>query len=191
MKEFYSIYKFMYEDLGLSKSELRVYALIYSFCNNVGSYKGSIGYLSERLKISTRTVMRALKSLVEKGLLIKERLYVKNATYCYRLPEGSFTVEKRADECDKKSSDMRQNVTEDVTKCHSECDKMSPNKKENNKENNKAIYTRERSSEGKGNYQRFMTESEAESKRRKKEAQERFNKQLEESLRQRYGEDFV
>ena len=67
---FYPIYKFMEHELGLRCSELRVYALLFSFTlGKVGMYYGSRKYLADTLSISERTVYRILKILFERGLI--------------------------------------------------------------------------------------------------------------------------
>ena len=67
---FYPIYRFMERELSLRGSELRLYALIFSFsAGRVGMYYGSRKYLADSLSISERTVYRALKSLFERGLI--------------------------------------------------------------------------------------------------------------------------
>ena len=67
---FYPIYKFMEHELGLRCSELRVYALLFSFSvGKAGMFYGSRKYLADTLSISERTVYRILKALFERELI--------------------------------------------------------------------------------------------------------------------------
>ena len=74
MKKFertgYVIYGFMTELLGLSGSELLVFALLYSFCRGTGrAFWGSRQYLAGRLGISLSSVDRGVRGLKAKGLI--------------------------------------------------------------------------------------------------------------------------
>ena len=73
----FHIYSFMTR-LGLTTAELLIYALIYSFrASDYGIYYGSKNSLSLALGISERTVLRAIKSLSEKGLIEKTQVMDK------------------------------------------------------------------------------------------------------------------
>ena len=65
----FSIYDFMIY-LGLTPSELLVYALIYSYslCED-GVFFGSLGYISERTGVARRTVNSAVAKLLKKGFI--------------------------------------------------------------------------------------------------------------------------
>ena len=66
------IQSWMISKLQLKNNELILFALIYGFSQDGESeYKGSYRYISEVLKISTRTVRRVIKSLENKDLIIK------------------------------------------------------------------------------------------------------------------------
>ena len=65
------IHDFMVRGMGLTGCELSVYAMIYSFSKNDGEFFGSQSYIADWYGISTRTVGRALKKLVELGLIVK------------------------------------------------------------------------------------------------------------------------
>ena len=84
---YYIIHGWMLNRLKLTGKELSIYAIIYGFSQDNNSvFSGSISYLSEWLNTSRSTVIRALKSLTEKGLIIKtEEMYnsVKMNTYKY------------------------------------------------------------------------------------------------------------
>lgn len=84
---YYIIHGWMINRLKLSGNELGIYAIIYGFSqDNSSVFSGSIAYLCEWLNTSRSTVIRALKSLTEKGYIIKnEEVYngVKLNTYKY------------------------------------------------------------------------------------------------------------
>lgn len=58
-------------EMHLNYSELRIYALIYSFSQNgEGEYYGSLQYLADWCGLSSPSnAQRVLKSLIEKGLI--------------------------------------------------------------------------------------------------------------------------
>lgn len=60
----------MVSELGLSGTELLVYALVYSF-SRTGYFNGSRSYIAKRTGASLRSVDRALHSLVDKGYIIR------------------------------------------------------------------------------------------------------------------------
>ena len=63
----------MTDGLDLSGAELLVYALIYSFSDTEEGFHGSQDYISQRTALSLRSIAYALSSLVEKGLITKEK----------------------------------------------------------------------------------------------------------------------
>ncbi len=66
----YSVYGFMTRELLLGGAELQVFAIIYSFQRATGgAFFGSRAYLASTAGISVRTVDRALKSLLSRGLI--------------------------------------------------------------------------------------------------------------------------
>ncbi len=65
----FAIHKFMI-GLGLSASELLVYALLYSYTvGEIGVFFASHNYISEQTGVSRRTVYSAVKELISKGLI--------------------------------------------------------------------------------------------------------------------------
>lgn len=65
----------MIEDLGLKGTELLCFAVIHGFSKDrQGVFTGSISYVSMMLGMAPRTIVYALKSLVEKGLVEKTEL---------------------------------------------------------------------------------------------------------------------
>lgn len=68
--------------LGLSGNDLLVYAVIFSFSRDGESqYKGGIRYLQDTSGASKNTVIRALESLVEKGLILKHSFFVNGVLF--------------------------------------------------------------------------------------------------------------
>ena len=64
----------MIKDLHLKGNELLVYALIYGFSQEEHcKFTGSLSYIAEWISSSNQTVINTLKSLIEKGLIIKEQ----------------------------------------------------------------------------------------------------------------------
>lgn len=73
--DFIAIYDWMGAEggLALKPTELRVYALIYSFSGDVTQgkpYYGSIDYTAARLNISKTSAKNAMRALVEAGLVV-------------------------------------------------------------------------------------------------------------------------
>lgn len=77
--EYIAIRNFMVAEggLGLGNAASRVYALIYQFSiDNAGCFYGSLNYLAARTGIGRRSAVRALKELVDDGL-VKEVGYYR------------------------------------------------------------------------------------------------------------------
>lgn len=71
------------EALGLKGSELQAYALVHSYSRNEGGcYYGSLETTSQICGFSRGTAKSALKSLVEKGLLIKKMAVIDGVNRC-------------------------------------------------------------------------------------------------------------
>ena len=69
--------------LGLKGSELQVYALVHSFSQGEqGCYFGSLQNTAKMCGCSKNTAQNALKSLVEKGLLKKQKVTINNVELC-------------------------------------------------------------------------------------------------------------
>lgn len=79
----FNLYGWMFNELNLNLSETVVYADILSFSKCEGGlYYGSIDNLAKSLKMSRSTVIRCLKTLTERGLIIKGEIYKNNVRYC-------------------------------------------------------------------------------------------------------------
>ena len=64
---------FMVNDLNLKGNELLVYAIIYGFSQDEEQrFNGSLQYLADWTNSTKQGIIKNLKSLVEKGLIVKE-----------------------------------------------------------------------------------------------------------------------
>ena len=88
--ENYSVYGFMTRELGLKGAELQVFALIYSFVRLSGEFSGSRSYIAERVGISERTVDRAMRDLVQRGLAERRK------SCCGKRRRSYITIPTRA-----------------------------------------------------------------------------------------------
>lgn len=71
---YYTVQAWMVNDLGLHGNELAIYAIIYGFSQDGRSeFLGSISYFQEWLGCSRPTAIKALTSLVDKGLVEKRQ----------------------------------------------------------------------------------------------------------------------
>ena len=74
---YFRVWGFMRSELGLEKTELMVYALIYSYFRSATSFTASRDYISEWVGSGKSAVDVALASLLKKG-------YITKAQRCYR-----------------------------------------------------------------------------------------------------------
>lgn len=79
---YYVVQSFMVKELKLKGNELVVYAIIYGFSQNDGSYNGSLQYLSDWTNCTKQGVMKILKSLLDKGLINKKETLKNNVKFC-------------------------------------------------------------------------------------------------------------
>ena len=83
------IYGFMRSSLNLEKTELLVYALIYSYFRNSAPFTASREYIAERVGSGKTAVDKALASLIEKGYISKTQRRERG----YSFIEYSINVE--------------------------------------------------------------------------------------------------
>ena len=75
------VFGWMCNELGLSGTELLVFALIYGFTQDGETwFQGNRRYIAETLNISRPTVDKALNSLIDKGLLYKDVRQMQDIT---------------------------------------------------------------------------------------------------------------
>lgn len=69
-------------DLGLKGNELIIYACIYGFSQDNQTFSGSLQYLADWTNSTKQGVMKCLKSLVEKGLIVKKENIINGVKFC-------------------------------------------------------------------------------------------------------------
>ena len=81
---YYVIQAWMVNKLHLSGNELICYAIINGFSQDgMSLFMGSLSYLQKWMNVSQPTVIKALKSLVEKDLIIKQEVEKDKVRFCY------------------------------------------------------------------------------------------------------------
>ena len=83
----------MVKRLNLSGNELLCYAVIYGFSQDGDSlFMGSLKYLQDWMNVSQPTVLKALRGLMDKGLIKKQEIVKNKVKLCYyqavEEPEG-------------------------------------------------------------------------------------------------------
>ena len=82
-KSFITIQAFMVNDLQLKGNELLIYAIIHGFSQDGESeFTGSLQYLADWTNSTKQGVMKALKSLMEKQLILKNETFQNNLKFC-------------------------------------------------------------------------------------------------------------
>lgn len=80
---FITIQAFMINDLHLKGNELLIYAIIHGFSQDGESeFTGSLQYLADWTNSTKQGVMKALKSLMEKQLILKNETFQNNLKFC-------------------------------------------------------------------------------------------------------------
>jgi uncharacterized phage protein (TIGR02220 family) len=73
----------MVNELHLKGNELIVYACIWGFCQKEGqTFAGGLQYLADWTNSSKQGVMNNLKSLIDKGLIVKTETFVNRVKFC-------------------------------------------------------------------------------------------------------------
>ena len=82
-ENYINIQGWMVNRLGLKGNELLVYAIIYGFSQTENqSFNGSLQYLADWTNSTKQGITKNLKSLVEKGYIIKEDKYINSVKFC-------------------------------------------------------------------------------------------------------------
>lgn len=91
-ENFITIQGFMITDLKLKGNELIIYAVIYGFSQAENqSFSGSLQYLAEWTNGTRQGIQKSLKSLIEKGLVIKTDKIVNGVKFCeYSATRGVY-----------------------------------------------------------------------------------------------------
>jgi predicted transcriptional regulator len=92
--EYYTIFAWMHEELGLRNLEEKVYAFIYNFSQARGNeYTGTFKDMAHIIGCSEAGAFKAVKSLTEKGFLVKREIPIPGTGLkrCgYRVNDGHF-----------------------------------------------------------------------------------------------------
>lgn len=131
----------MLNDLDIKGNELIVYAIIYGFSQVEGQvFNGSLQYLANWTKSTKQGVMKNLKSLVDKGYIVKIDKYVNGVKFC----EYHATKFNRV--LNKVEEGMQQSLTPPIKQSlpnnlsSNKIVNIKEEKKERKKENNKSNY---------------------------------------------------
>ena len=93
---YFRIYGFMRSEMHLTKTELLIYALIYSYFRNATPFNASRTYIAEWVGSCVSSVDSALQSLLSKGYIHKTSSYIRGI----RVPEYVINVDMLP-ECDE------------------------------------------------------------------------------------------
>ena len=93
-KNYIAIADWMVQDFDLNTKELLTYAIIYGFSQDgESSFSGSLSYLASWLKIQRNNTLRYLNSLIDKGLISKEKKTSSNKQWCeYKIVQDRGVV---------------------------------------------------------------------------------------------------
>ena len=104
-REFTAVRHFMMADLGLSGLPLLVYARIFGFCDAGCGYFESKGSLARFLNVQERSVHRAIRDLLDRGLI--EECGVHAPARGHALGSGSSKESPAARACSRVMSPAR------------------------------------------------------------------------------------
>ena len=77
------VQSFMVKELHLKWNELLIYACIYGFSQAKNQkYKGGLQYLADWTNSTKQGVIKALKSLLDKNLILKTEYMQNNIKFC-------------------------------------------------------------------------------------------------------------
>lgn len=128
---YYTVQGWMINKLGLKGTELQLYAIIYGFSQTDGQvFSGAAQYLADWTNISRRNVMERLRSLTEKGFIVKEDVItngVKMCKYRCRPLEALGHDETSQGDMTKHHSPYDETSQGDVMKHHSPYDETAHN----------------------------------------------------------------
>lgn len=142
-ENYITIQGFMITDLKLKGNELLIYAIIYGFSQAENQvFSGSLQYLMEWTNSTKQSVIKCLKSLVEKGYIARNEKIINNVKFCeysaIRLIDG--VVNKVYYPSTKFNEGGKQSLTGVVNKVYSGGKQSLPNNINNNiNDNNKNI----------------------------------------------------
>lgn len=141
-ENYFQIQGWMRTKLNLSGNELLIFAIIHGFSQDGESkFYGNIDYLGEFAGTSRPTTIKILKSLLAKGLIVRERINT-NHGYCYSYK--SCTKSKDSEHLESETQELRndnssvKNSDSSVNNCNSSV-KNSDFKCKDSLPNNKPI----------------------------------------------------
>lgn len=129
------VHGWMVLDLGLKGNELLVYACIYGFSQAEDQvFSGSLQYLADWTNSTKQGVMKCLKSLVEKGYIIKDEKMINGVKFC------EYHATKFNGVCNKVKSGMQQSLMGGIKQ--SLHNNIVSDNREDKLEDKKEIYSR-------------------------------------------------
>lgn len=134
-ENYISLHGWMLTDLGLKGNELIIYACIYGFSQAESQvFSGSLQYLADWTNSTKQGVMKCLKSLVEKGYIVKNDKTINGVKFCeYHATELNTVLNKVA-------QGMQQSLTGGIKQSLS--NNLVSDKQEDKQGDKKDIYTR-------------------------------------------------
>ena len=134
-ENYISVHGWMILDLGLKGNELLIYACIYGFSQAENQvFNGSLQYLADWTNSTKQGVMKCLKSLVEKGYIVKTDKMINGVKFCeYHATELTGVL-------NKVDRGMQQSLMGGIKQ--SLPNNIVPDNKEDNIGDKKDIYTR-------------------------------------------------
>lgn len=99
---YFSVQAWMITKLNLKGAERDTYAIIYGYSQDEDSdFHGSLDYISQLTGYSRNAVCTALKSLVERNLIIKTEKTINNIKYCRYRTSSLYGVQVACTENEK------------------------------------------------------------------------------------------
>ena len=167
--KYYTVYGFMWDELGLTGNELAVFAVIYSYSSDGrGRFLGSRSVLGQMVGRSVREVDRVLGRLVERGLLVKHREQSRSGVSYSVAPQyfeshkkqGVTLPSRQHNGGDEMAHQVRPDGTPGETRRHTRCDEMAHNNKFHNKSYNKSTINGRGGAQERSYKYNFMTKEE-------------------------------
>ena len=138
-ENYINIQGWMVTELNLKGNELIIYACIYGFSQAEGqAFGGRLKYLADWTNSTKYGVTKCLKSLIEKGYIVKDEEYINNVKYCkYRTVNPDEVCNKVDHYTTELYGGMQQSCTEYATKLYGGIQQSCTNDNiDNNKYNN-------------------------------------------------------
>lgn len=142
---FINIQGWMVTELKLSGNELFVFAIIYGFTQDGEQwFEGSRQYLADWCNSTKPGIQKNLKSLTEKGYLLKEEVFINNVKFCkYKAnPEilGEITPNEQSSLHISENTPSKQSLPPPVNKVYHPSKQSLPNNIDNNINKNIDFY---------------------------------------------------